>query len=62
VIDDQSLETVYWSYKQELKNDHTRQPKVEDETTTLPQNVRHLSPWDAATYPGQKFQLHDAKV
>jgi len=38
-----------------LKNDHTRQPNVEDETTTLPQNVRYLSPWDAAPYPRQKI-------
>jgi hypothetical protein len=38
-----------------LKNDHTRQPKVDDETTTLPQNIRHLSPWDAAPYPRQEI-------
>jgi hypothetical protein len=34
-----------------LKNYHTRQPKFEDETTTLLQNIRHLSPGDAAPYP-----------
>jgi hypothetical protein len=50
-----SIEVSYARAECPLKNDHSRQPKVEDDTSTQPQNVRHLSPGDAGPYPRQKI-------